>query len=619
MQNVEGVYKTFDDSGAYLLLFYLWVYHAYFIFKWYSILVFRQSLGKSKKGGKNMILPQYDDDQSKNRILKKYSLQIRRWDKYIKKALEAASNYPNAESIPYLPEEFWKEEYGDINVITRLMCVERALAEQQKFHIVYKQYKQFIKNIENDIELEKRKVHGDEYKNNKSKKKKKQNQHSNSKMHLNDITKSEEKDLKKHKKISDRQNAIQHNFVHPKNVYVDQHLINARQRCLKHIMAFSWVYFYSFCEDEIYDEFSLQKRYHTSWKKTEEILKEHISVCKRKKEDVSIHSSNDESIKKESEDNSSQEDENDEDVSEKNDDSSHSMKAKVAEEKEETEYNDYEEYDEYEQMSKYEQIHTKHRNNIQASKKKRKIRAKEKKEARAKQKIILQHPKVSKQTEAYKKSESLSQKENAGLNDKQNEVNSSENIYSKQDERELYPKDVFQKWTHPSSSRATGKNGGSQIPSELYRNTTTSFENKISFDEARQEYVDATQKHENVDCAPWITKEESYKGEIRRGDIFWVDLPYTSGQGHKKRPCIVLQNDYENAYALTFTVLPITSKVRMTELINHIPIKLERDSMIKVENITTVNRELFASYCGHVSWKQMREISYALFVHLGYF
>ena len=49
MQNVEGVYKTFDDSGAYLLLFYLWVYHAYFIFKWYSILVFRQSLGKSKK------------------------------------------------------------------------------------------------------------------------------------------------------------------------------------------------------------------------------------------------------------------------------------------------------------------------------------------------------------------------------------------------------------------------------------------------------------------------------------------------------------------------------------------------------------------------------------------
>ena len=121
---------------------------------------------------------------------------------------------------------------------------------------------------------------------------------------------------------------------------------------------------------------------------------------KRKKEDVSIHSSNDESIKKESEDNSSQEDENDEDVSEKNDDSSHSMKAKIAEGKEETEYNDYEEYDEYEQMSKYEQIHTKHRNNIQASKKKRKIRAKEKKEARAKQKIILQHPKVSKQMHA---------------------------------------------------------------------------------------------------------------------------------------------------------------------------------------------------------------------------
>lgn len=564
-----------------------------------------------------MILPQYDDDQSKNRILKKYSLQIRRWDKYIKKALETASNYPNAESIPYLPEEFWKEEYGDINVITRLMCVERALAEQQKFHIVYKQYKQFIKNIENDIELEKRKVQGDEYKKNKSKKKKKQKQHSNSKRYLNDINEYEENDFKKHKKISDGQNSIQHDFVHPKNVYVDQYLIGVGQNCLKSVNSVSWRLFCFCWTDEIYNEFSLQKRYTTFGKKTTEILKEHISVCKRKKGNVSIHSSNDENLKNNN--TTLQEDENDEDVSKKNDDSSHSMNAKIAEEKEETEYNDYEEYDEYEQMSKYEQIHTKHRNNIQASKKKRKIRAKEKKEARAKQKIILQHPKVSKQTEVYKKSESLSQKRKAGLNEKQNEVNSSENIYNKKEQHEIYPKDVFQKWTHPSSNKVKEKNGGSQIPSELYRNTTTSFENKISFDEARQEYVDATHKHENMECAPWITKEESYKGEIHRGDIFWVDLPYTSGQGHKKRPCIVLQNDYENAYALTFTVLPITSKVRMTELINHIPIKLERDSMIRVENITTVNRELFASYCGHVSWKQMREISYALFVHLGYF
>ena len=563
-----------------------------------------------------MILPQYDDDQSNNRILKKYSLQIRRWDKYIKKALETASNYPNAESIPYLPEEFWEEEYGDINVITRLMCVERALAEQQKFHIVYKQYKQFIKNIENDIELEKRKAQGDEYKNIKSKKKKKQKQHSNSKMYLNDITQSEEKDFKRHKKICDEQNAIQHDFVHPKNVYVDQPLINAGQRCLKHIMAFSWMYFYSCLENELHDEFSLQERYPTSWKKTTEILKEHISVCKRKKEIVSNHSSDDESIKNNTK---LQEDENDEDLSEKNDDSSHSVNTKIAEEKEETEYNDYEEYDEYEQMSKYEQIHTKHRNNVQASKKKRKSRVKEKKEARAKQKIILQHPKAAKQTEVCKKSETLSLIEDANLNSKQNEIYSCKKVDYKREERELYPKDVFQKWMYQSTNIANEKSRESQMPNELYRNVATSFENKTNFDEVKQEYVYAAQKHENVNCAPWITKEESYKGEIHRGDIFWIDLPYTSGQGHKKRPCIVLQNDYENAYALTFTVLPITSKVRMTELINHIPIKLERDSMIKVENITTVNRELFASYCGHVSWKQMREISYALFVHLGYF
>lgn len=563
-----------------------------------------------------MILPQYDDDQSNNRVLKKYSLQIRRWDKYIKKALETASNYPNAESIPYLPEEFWKEEYGDINVITRLMCVERALSEQQKFHIVYKQYKQFIKNIENDIELEKKKVQGDEYKNIKSKKKKKQKQHSNSKMHLNDITKSEEKDFKRHKKICDEQNAIQHDFVHPKNIYVNQHLINAGQRYLKHIMAFSWMNFYSCWENEMHDEFSLQERYQTPWEKTTEILRGHISVCKRKKEIVSNHSSDNESLINNTK---LQEDESDEDVSERDDDSEISTNTKNAEEKEGTEYNDYEEYDEYEQMSKYEQIHTKHRNNIQASKKKRKNRVKEKKKTRAKQKIMLQDSKFSNQTKIGKKSEALSLVEDANLNGKQNEIYSCKNIDDKQEERELYPKDVFQKWTYSTPKTVNKEGCGTRVPSELYKNISTKFENETSLEEVNEEYVHKLQKFGNVECAPWITKEESYKGEIHRGDIFWVDLPYTSGQGHKKRPCIVLQNDYENAYALTFTVLPITSKVRMTELINHIPIKLERDSMIKVENITTVNRELFASYCGHVSWKQMREISYALFVHLGYF
>ena len=554
-----------------------------------------------------MILPQYDD-HSEGHIFKKYSLQLRRWDKYIKMALETTSNYPNAESIPYLPDEFWREEYGDINVITRLMCVERALAEQKDFHIVYKQYKQFIKNIENDIESEKEKTQGNVYKKNKSKSKKKKKQKQKQNVNLGKDYSNDVSELRKD------------DFIHPKNINRDQHLISAGYRCLNCVMANTWIHFHFSCGTDKYNKSSLQERYAQFCKKTTDILKERLRVCKQKKEIVS------DDIAKRVNNVENTTSTKDEGISEENEISNISINTKVAEEKEETEYNDYEEYDEYEQMSKYEQIHTKHRNNIQASKKKRKSRTKQKKEARAKQKIMLQQPKVSKQMEVYEKSKTLDdtklinhfEKENANLNSKQNEVHSSKNMYSKEERRELYPKDVFQKWMYPTQN-TTSKKNWSQVPNELYRNTTTSFENKTSLDEIKQEYAQKLQQCETTECAPWITKEESYKGEIHRGDIFWVDLPYTSGQGHKKRPCIILQNDYENAYALTFTVLPITSKVRMTELINHIPIKLEKDSMIKVENITTVNRELFVSYCGHVSWKQMREISYALFVHLGYF
>ena len=64
----------------------------------------------------------------------------------------------------------------------------------------------------------------------------------------------------------------------------------------------------------------------------------------------------------------------------------------------------------------------------------------------------------------------------------------------------------------------------------------------------------------------YILLGEDYMKEIKRGDIYLVDLGDNIGSVQKgERPAIVVQNDKGNKYSPTITVIPITTKIHRSK------------------------------------------------------
>lgn len=65
-------------------------------------------------------------------------------------------------------------------------------------------------------------------------------------------------------------------------------------------------------------------------------------------------------------------------------------------------------------------------------------------------------------------------------------------------------------------------------------------------------------------------KCDTFTREIKRGDIYYADLPY--GEGHVQggiRPVIVIQNDVGNRYSPTVIVAPLNHKRKETSSYSH--------------------------------------------------
>ena len=49
---------------------------------------------------------------------------------------------------------------------------------------------------------------------------------------------------------------------------------------------------------------------------------------------------------------------------------------------------------------------------------------------------------------------------------------------------------------------------------------------------------------------------------IRRGDVVMARFPFASGQGAKRRPCLIVQNDADNQRLANTVITQITSNLR---------------------------------------------------------
>ena len=120
----------------------------------------------------------------------------------------------------------------------------------------------------------------------------------------------------------------------------------------------------------------------------------------------------------------------------------------------------------------------------------------------------------------------------------------------------------------------------------------------------------------------------SYQGNtpsatVRRGDIFYADLsPVVGSEQGGLRPVLIIQNDVGNRYSPTVIAAAITSRMGKTKLPTHIDIYadrvgLQKDSVILLEQIRTLDKRRLREKMGHLDDDVMSVVNSAIAVSFG--
>ena len=110
---------------------------------------------------------------------------------------------------------------------------------------------------------------------------------------------------------------------------------------------------------------------------------------------------------------------------------------------------------------------------------------------------------------------------------------------------------------------------------------------------------------------------------VKKGDIFFADLsPVIGSEQGGVRPVIVIQNDVGNKYSPTVIVAAITSQINKAKLPTHVEIKagehgLNKDSVILLEQLRTVDKRRLKERIGRMDADAMEKVNEALVVSLG--
>jgi mRNA interferase MazF len=109
---------------------------------------------------------------------------------------------------------------------------------------------------------------------------------------------------------------------------------------------------------------------------------------------------------------------------------------------------------------------------------------------------------------------------------------------------------------------------------------------------------------------------------ILRGDLYYADLnPVVGSEQGGIRPVLIIQNDIGNKHSPTVIIAAITSKAMKSTLPTHCVLSeragLERDSIVLLEQIRTIDKRRLRDYVGALGYEDMRGVDRALAVSVG--
>ena len=110
---------------------------------------------------------------------------------------------------------------------------------------------------------------------------------------------------------------------------------------------------------------------------------------------------------------------------------------------------------------------------------------------------------------------------------------------------------------------------------------------------------------------------------VHRGDIYYADLsPVVGSEQGGVRPVLIVQNDVGNRYSPTVIAAAITSKLSKSKLPTHIDVYaervgLQRDSVVLLEQMRTIDKQRLKEKMGHLDDDAMHAVDTAISVSLG--
>jgi Growth inhibitor len=110
---------------------------------------------------------------------------------------------------------------------------------------------------------------------------------------------------------------------------------------------------------------------------------------------------------------------------------------------------------------------------------------------------------------------------------------------------------------------------------------------------------------------------------VKRGDIYYANLsPVVGSEQGGHRPVLVIQNDVGNKYSPTVIVAAITSQISKAKLPTHVEISakqfnLDKDSVILLEQLRTIDKRRLKEKITHLSEEVMMKVDEAIRISLG--
>jgi len=106
-----------------------------------------------------------------------------------------------------------------------------------------------------------------------------------------------------------------------------------------------------------------------------------------------------------------------------------------------------------------------------------------------------------------------------------------------------------------------------------------------------------------------------------RGEIWLVALePVKGHEIGKTRPAVIISNNTNNELSDMVTVLPVTSNItkvyRFETLLESGTTGLSMKSVVKCNQIRTVDKERLVKYLGYLSVEELQRVEKSLLIHL---